>query len=357
MKDFVHVQLPGRIVFGAGSFSRVPAELEAMGASRVLVLADSMAKAEADRLRDDLGDRLVGRIDEIRAHVPGDDVAGARELAAVTAADALVTIGGGSATGLGKAVMLETELRFLAVPTTYAGSEMTPIFGITEGGVKRTGRDPRVKPRTVVYDVELTLQLAPEVTAGSTMNALAHCVEALYAAERNPVVSLMALEGVQALQQGAIAVTENPRDLAGRSDLQYGAYLAGASLGSVGMAVHHRICHVLGGTFGLAHGDANAVILPYAVAYNADSEPEVMRQLAAALGVSDAATGLRELAERLGAPTSLAVLGMNEADVARAAAMVVAGASYNPRPVELGWIEQLLRDALAGLPPASRSER
>jgi len=177
----------------------------------------------------------------------------------------------------------------------------------------------------------------------------------LYARDRNPVVSLMALEGVRALHRGSIAVRADATDVAGRTDLQYGAFLAGASLGSVGMAIHHRICHVLGGTFGVAHGDANAVILPYAVAYNTDTEPEVMEQVAAALGATDAAAGLRDLAERLGAPTSLADLGLTDADVDRAAAMVVEGAPYNPRPVEREWIEQLLGDALAGLPPASPS--
>jgi alcohol dehydrogenase class IV len=352
VRHFVYEQLPGKVVFGQGSFARVPAELEAMGARRTVVLADALAKADADRLRERLADRLVGWIDEIRAHVPAVDVDAVRELVKATEADSLVTIGGGSTTGLGKAAVLEADLRFLAVPTTYAGSEMTPIYGITTDEVKQTGRDPRVKPHTVVYDVELTLQLAPEVTAGSTMNAMAHCVEALYAENRNPVVSIMALEGVRALQRGSTAVVTDGTDVDGRSELQYGAFLAGASLGAVGMAIHHRICHVLGGTFGVAHGDANAVILPYVAAYNAAAEPEAMERIAAALGASDAATGLRDLAERLGAPTSLTAVGLTDADIERAASMVVAGAAYNPRPVAEEWIGQLLEDALVGRPPA-----
>ena len=188
-------------------------------------------------------------------------------------ADSVVTIGGGSTTGLGKAVALARHDAFLAIPTTYAGSEMTPIYGITEGDIKRTGRDLRVRPATVIYDVDLTLRLPSDVTAGSTMNALAHCVEAMYAEERNPIVSLLVFEGIEALTSGSLSVSEDAGNIEGRGRLLYGAFLAGSALGSVGMAVHHRICHVLGGTFGLAHGDVNAVILPYVVAYNQSWEP------------------------------------------------------------------------------------
>ncbi|HLE94896.1 MAG TPA: iron-containing alcohol dehydrogenase, partial [Acidimicrobiia bacterium] len=193
-----------------------------------------------------------------------------------------------------------------------------------------------------------------EVTAGSTMNALAHCVEALYAQERNPIVSIMALEGAKALKRGSVIVAGDPGDVEGRSDLLYGAFLAGASLGAVGMAIHHRICHVLGGTFGLAHGDANAVILPHVVAYNREAEPEVMAALADALGVVDPALGLRELAETIGAPTSLSNLGIREPDLDKATEMIVEGGGYNPRPVEREWIRQLLEDAFAGRPPSAQ---
>jgi alcohol dehydrogenase class IV len=211
-----------------------------------------------------------------------------------------------------------------------------------------------VKPRTVIYDVDLTLGLPKEVTAGSTMNALAHCVEALYTQERSPIVSIMALEGVRALKRGSVVVAGDPGNVDGRSDLLYGAFLAGASLGAVGMAIHHRICHVLGGTFGLAHGDANAVILPHVVAYNQVAEPGVMASVADALGVADPAIGIRELAETLGAPTSLSELGISEQDLDKAAEMIVDSAGYNPRPVQRAWIRQLLEDAFAGRPPSSK---
>jgi alcohol dehydrogenase class IV len=354
MRPFVFELLPGRVVFGSGTIARLSVELDALEASRVVLISDNMAKSEADRIESDLGERVVGRINEIEPHVPIEEVEAARRLADDCQANAVVTIGGGSTTGVGKAIVLERELAFLAIPTTYAGSEMTPVYGITAGEVKRTGRDPRVKPKTVVYDVDLTLGLPREVTAGSTMNALAHCVEALYAQERNPIVSIMALEGAKALKRGSVIVAGDPGDVEGRSDLLYGAFLAGASLGAVGMAIHHRICHVLGGTFGLAHGDANAVILPHVVAYNREAEPEIMAALADALGVVDPALGLRELAETIGAPTSLSDLGIREPDLDKATEMIVEGGGYNPRPVEREWIRQLLEDAFAGRPPSAQ---
>lgn len=357
MRPFVYDQLGGRIVFGAGTIDRVPGEVNhlAPGAT-VLLVADDMAKGEADQIEDACRGKVVTRIGEIRPHVPVEDVERARRLVVDNDIEVVVTVGGGSTTGLGKAIVLEHDLPFLAVPTTYAGSEMTPIYGMTGGDVKRTGRDPKVKPDTVIYDVELTLELPMSVTAGSVMNALAHCVEALYAEERNPIVDVLALEGVTALSRGSHLVAEDPRGLEGRSDLQYGAYLAGSSLGSVGMAVHHRICHVLGGTYGLAHGDANAVMLPYVVAYNAPAEPDVMERLGHALGTDDAAIGLFDLARALGAPTSLAELGVEEDDLDDAAAMTVERGGYNPRPVELGWVRDLLGDAYAGMSPVAKRE-
>lgn len=354
MRPFTYDVLAGRVVFGPGTVREVPAEIASLGGRKVLLIADGLAKSDADVIEEELGDGVVARIGEIRPHVPIEDVDAARALADEQGADTLVTVGGGSTIGLGKAIALERDVSFVAVPTTYAGSEMTPIYGMTAGEVKRTGRDPRVKPDTVVYDVELTLALAPEVTAGSTMNALAHCVEALYAEQRNPIVSLMALEGVMALERGSTAVAADPVDMVGRSDIQYGAFLAGAALGSVGMALHHRICHVLGGTFGLAHGDANAVVLPYVVAYNQASEPLVMEELAQALGGEDSWTSLRALGSALGAPQSLSELGMTEADLDRATEMVVAAGGYNPRPVEPGWIRRLLGDALEGRDPSGQ---
>jgi maleylacetate reductase len=348
---FVYEALAGRVVFGSGSLDSVGAEVEALGGTRVLLVRDEFAAPEAARLHDQLGQTIVAEIDGIRPHVPMEQVLAARRATVAAGADTIVSLGGGSTTGLAKAVVLEHDAWFVAVPTTYAGSEMTPIYGITEDGVKRTGRDVRVKPAVVVYDPDLTIAMPASVTAGSTMNAIAHCVEALYAQSRNPVITSVALDGVRALRRGIEKVAATPGDPDGRAELLYGSFAAGTALAAVGMAIHHRICHVLGGTFGLAHGDANAVILPHAVAANTPAEPQVMGVLAEALGGGDAAGSLFDLAGRIGAPRRLDELGMTATDLERVADLVVEHAGWNPRPVSRDWVAALLQDALVGRRP------
>ncbi len=272
-----------------------------------------------------------------------------------SSSEGVVAIGGGSAIGLGKNVALALPIKHLAIPTTYSGSEMTPIHGVTGDGLKRTGRDPRAKPHTVVYDPDLTKSLPMGVTAGSVMNAMAHCVEALYAEHRNPVTSMMAMEGLRALQSGLARVVSDESSRDGRTSLMFGAFLAGSALGAVGMAIHHKICHVLGGTFGLSHGDANAVILPHVVAANAAAEREVVAAIGGALGMADPAEGLFDVAASAGAPSSLAQLGMEENDLDRAVAIVLENPGFNPRPVDRVWIRQLLDDAFLGKKPVAGS--
>jgi maleylacetate reductase len=261
-------------------------------------------------------------------------------------------VGGGSTTGLGKAIALESSLPILAIPTTYAGSEMTPIYGITEGGLKKTGRDPRVLPRTVIYDPSLTLGLPSGLSATSGMNAIAHAVEGLYAEDANPVTSLLAVEGIRALAQGLPHVMTDPRDLEGRGECLYGAWLCGAVLGSVGMALHHKLCHTLGGTYNLPHAETHTVVLPHAIAYNRAAVPAAMQRAADAIGAEDAAQGLYALARTLGAPAALKDIGMREADLDRAAEIATQSPYYNPRPIEYGAIRQLLDDAYHGREPA-----
>ena len=209
----------------------------------------------------------------------------------------------------------------MAVPTTYAGSEMTPIYGLTGGRHKQTGKDLGVLPKVVVYDPELTLGLPTGVTGPSAFNALAHCVEALYAPGYNPVTSALALEGVRAIHRSLPTVMDRPDDLDGRTELLYGAYLAGVSLGTTGTGLHHKLCHVLGGTFNLVHADTHSVILPHAVAFNRDALPDEMARLADALGVpgGDPAGALWDLAVASHVPTSLADLGLREEDLPEAA--------------------------------------
>ncbi len=278
MRSFTYDALPGRVVFGVGSLDQLPVEIERIPASRVLLVVDPLAKPVADGLSERLGSRSVGIYSDIQQHVPAEAADRAIASAREAAADCVVTIGGGTTTGFGKAIALETGIAHLAVPTTYAGSEMTPIYGITSGGEKRVGRDLRVLPRTVVYDPTLTTSLPPSVTGPSGMNAIAHCVEALYASAANPITSLMAEEGIRALRVGIAGAVERPSDLDARSEALYGAYLAGAALAVVGMAIHHRICHVLGGTFGLGHGEVNSVILPHAARFNEAAAPDALRR-------------------------------------------------------------------------------
>ena len=351
MKDFVYTGLPARVVFGAGALRHLEREIEMLGSTRALVLCTPEQREQAQVIAERLKSRCVGVFDRAVMHVPIETAREAREQARALKADCAVAIGGGSTTGLGKAIALESSLPILAIPTTYAGSEMTPIYGLTEGGVKKTGRDPRVLPRTVIYDVNLTLSLPPALSATSGMNAIAHAVEALYAQDSNPIMSLLAQEGIRALAQGLPGVVKAPQDLEARSQCLYGAWLCGAVLGSVGMALHHKLCHTLGGTFNLPHAETHTVVLPHAVAYNRAAAPEAMHAAATALGVADAAQGLYALARTLGAPLALKDIGMREADLDRAAELATQSPYYNPRAVERPAIRRLLDDAYHGREP------
>jgi maleylacetate reductase len=289
---------------------------------------------------------------EARMHVPIEVADRARDRARELDADGCVAVGGGSAIGLGKAIALEHGLPVVAVPTTYAGSEMTPIWGLTDGGAKRTGRDPRVLPKSVLYDPELTLTLPAGLSATSGMNAIAHAVEGLYAPDASPVVSLMAEEGVRALGGALPAVVADGGDLDARAEAQYGAWLCGAVLGATTMSLHHKLCHTLGGTLDLPHAQTHTVVLPHALAYNAPAAPQAVAALSRALGrTPDPARELWELAGRLGAPRSLRELGMAEEDIARIADLAVASPYANPRPVTRDAVAALLRAAWAGAPP------
>ena len=330
----------------------MPDEVSRLSAERVLLIATRAMKAHADVLAERLGSARSARIDGVTQHVPAELAKDAATTAAAAGVDLVVCVGGGSATGLAKAVARDTGLPILAVPTTYAGSEGTPIWGLTEGGRKTTGRDARVQPRVVVYDPELTLSLPVSVSAASGMNALAHCVEGLYGPDASPVARLLAAEGIRALASSLPEVVERPDDLAARSGALYGAWLAGSTLGTVRMGVHHTICHVLGGTFGLSHAGAHSAVLPHAVSYNAPAAPEPMTTLAQSLSTNDPADALWELAESIGAPTALADLGFHREDAAAAAAMVIEANPVNPCPVIKEEVEQLLLNAHDGIRPA-----
>ncbi len=264
-----------------------------------------------------------------------------------------MTIGGGSATGLGKAVVLERRLPILAVPTTYAGSEMTPIWGLTSGARKETGRDPAVQPRTVVYDPLLTVSLPPGISGPSGMNAVAHCVEALYASGANPITTLMAEEGIRILARGLPQVVARPDDLGARGAVLIGAYLAASSFAAAGSGIHHKICHVLGGAYDLPHAEMHTVVLPHAVAFVAPYVPAAMVRAAAALGDPDVAGAIYDLGRAIGAPADLAAIGMPADRLDEAADLIAEAAREAPMPVTAAAMRTLLDDAYAGRRPAS----
>jgi maleylacetate reductase len=343
--SFAYDALPGRVLFGVGAVERLGEEVDRLGGRRVLAIA---GKRVTDALVKRLGHRWAASFTDVQQHVPVEAAARAVAAAAAAGADCLVAMGGGSATGMAKAVALEHPAPILAVPTTYAGSEVTPIYGLTGPDGKRTGRDLRVLPRTVVYDPALTTGLPAAVTGPSGMNALAHCVEATYAPGANPVTSLLAEEAARRLQRGLPRAVTDPADLAARSDALLGAYLAGSAMAAAGVGIHHQLCHLLGGAYRLPHAELHAVVLPHAVRFVAPAARPQMARLAGALGVDDLPGGIWDLGRRLGAPAGLAELGLAEAELDRAAEQAVARVVQTPRRAGVSELRSLLGAAWRG---------
>jgi maleylacetate reductase len=353
MLEFTYEALPARVVFGQGTLERLSDEALRLGAQKALVLSTPGKRALAEDAARRLGGRAIGIYDQAVMHTPIEVAEAARVAARQRGADCYVAVGGGTTIGLAKAVALETGLPILAIPTTYSGSEMTPVQGITQDGVKRTTRDARMLPKTVIYDPELTLGLPPAVSGTSGMNAIAHCVEALYARNANPITSLMAEEGIRALGASLPRVVQGPADLEARSQALYGAWLGGTALGAVGMALHHKLCHVLGGSFDLPHSEIHTLVLPQAAAYNRAAAPDAMARIARALGAEDAPAALFDLARTLGAEMRLAAFGLAAADLDRAAELALQDTYANPRPVTRDGVRALLQDAYDGRRPAA----
>ncbi|MDN7895559.1 maleylacetate reductase [Burkholderia cepacia] len=351
--NFIYQARPARVIFGAGSLDHLEREVLELGAQRALVLCTPEQRDLAQYIVERLGARAAGLYDRATMHVPIEIARDAQAFARSCGADCAIAIGGGSTIGLGKAIALESSLPILAIPTTYAGSEMTPIYGLTEGGIKRTGSDARVLPKTVIYDPALTVTLPVELSVTSGLNAIAHAAEGLYANNANPVMSLVAEEGIRALARGLPGVRRNTADLGARGDALYGAWLCGMVLGNVGMALHHKLCHTLGGSFNLPHAPTHTVVLPHALAYNAAHAPDAMQRIARAIGTNDAARGLYALALDNGAPVSLKAIGMQEADLDRAADLAAANPYWNPRPIERDGLRALLQDAFDGTLPGT----
>ncbi|HSF26176.1 MAG TPA: maleylacetate reductase [Actinomycetes bacterium] len=349
--DFAHEWPAQRVVFASGAARRALAtEVAALGASRVMVLAAEAERPLADEVTAGLPVAL--RHHEVVMHVPVEVAERARKAAATHQVDALVCVGGGSTTGLAKAIALTSSLPIVAVPTTYAGSEATSVWGMTEASRKTTGADPRVLPRAVVYDAALTLSLPVALSVASGLNALAHCVDSLWAPRADPLDRALAGEGIRALAAGLPAVVANPDDLAGREQALLGAYLAATAFSSAGSGLHHKICHVLGGMFNLPHAQTHAVVLGHVLALNAPNAPQAAARVANALGAPDALSGLAALRDRLDAPRALRDLGLAEDDLQAAVDPILAAApADNPTPLTRDTITRLLHAAWEGAEP------
>jgi maleylacetate reductase len=337
-----------RVVFGTGALAKLPEELDRGGFRRAFVLTTPGRAAERNQLLELLGSRTAGGYGDARLHVPVDVVAAARAELDRTKPESLLAYGGGSAIGLGKALAFETKLPLAVIATTYSGSEMTAVWGNSDGKMKRTYRNAEVAPRLVLYDPELTHGLSPAVSAASGMNAIAHCVEAEYAPESGPVTSFFAMEGLKRLARSLPSIVQSPaRDVQARADALFGAHLAGRALDMTAMGLEHKLAHVMGGRFGLNHAEAHAALVPWVVAYNAPAAPDAIAHMAEALGTADPVQALIDLSRRL-AIRPLGALGFS-ADGIPEAAEVIASLSFpNPRPVDADGVRWVLEKALVG---------
>ena len=348
---FVHDNLPQRVCFGSSeAAAHLGAQIGNLKASKVMVIAAQSERDIAEMITKELPVAL--RYDDVVMHVPVEVAERARAAAAAANADALVSVGGGSTTGLAKAIAMTTGLPIVAVPTTYAGSEATAVWGLTEGARKTTGTDPRVLPKVIVYDAALTITLPVPMSVASGLNALAHCVDAMWGPAADPINAAFAAEGIRSLRAGLPKVVADPFDLDGREHALYAAYLSAVSFASAGSGLHHKICHVLGGKYNLPHAQTHAVVLPYVLAFNAPQAPGAERRIAGAFGTNQAIDGLQDLRRELDAPHALRDFGFSEDAIPEAAdAILPAVPPSNPRPVTAGDLRRLLHAAWSGADP------
>lgn len=351
MFEFTYKALPWNIIFAPGALSRLPAELEKMGLHRAMILTTPGRKAEGERLLELLYTRAAGLFDQARMHVPKAALAAARAMATDLNADCTIAIGGGSTTGLGKALAVEAGLPNIVIPTTFSGSEMTDIWAVTEDGNKVTARDGRAVPTLTLYDPELIVSLPVNMAVVSGLNALAQAIVNVAVEKPNPIVAGYALEGIRALVTSLPGIKDQPEGLAPRAQALYGASMAGAALGTGTTGLHHRLCHILGGTFNTPHAETHAILLPHTVAYNAGAAAEGTARVAEAMGVKDAASGLYDLAGVLGAPRALRDIGVQESDLDEVARLTTEKAINNPAPVTAESVRELLQTAYSGISP------
>ncbi|MFJ8235501.1 maleylacetate reductase [Ureibacillus sp. NPDC094379] len=355
MKSFLYESQPNRTVFGVGAIKEIKKEIQLLGVQNALVISTPGKNGIeiANKVATLLGEVCQSVYPRAIQHVPIDSVNESVDYVKKNRIDGLIAVGGGSPIGLAKAIALETELPILALPTTYAGSEMTPVWGITENGVKKTGNSVIVKPKTIIYDSELTTSIPAKLSVTSGVNSIAHCVEGLYSQTANPITSLLAENGIKFFVQSLPIIVENPNNLSARSDALYGAWLGGTVLGAVGMALHHKLCHTLGGTFKLPHAETHTVVLPHVIAYNAEYTPEAIQALSRAFNANsqDVAGTLFDLIQSLGGPVSLESIGFKKEDIEKAADLATKNPYYNPRPIKKEAIRDLLENAFYGTRP------
>ncbi|GAA6206814.1 maleylacetate reductase [Cognatishimia sp. WU-CL00825] len=355
MNHFSYKAGAARIEFGRGSFARLRDLVSDLACNRAVVLATAQQTEIAQSAQNHLGPTAAGLYARAVMHTPVEVTEDAVAYCDSVQADCLISVGGGSTTGLGKAISYRTGLPHIVVPTTYAGSEVTPILGQTEGGLKTTINDPKVLPNAVIYDPELTDSLPLKMSVVSGLNAMAHAAEALYAQNRNPISTVLATEGLSAMKDGLALIATDPNSKPGRDAALYGAWLCGTVLGQVGMALHHKICHTLGGSFNMPHAETHAVMLPHTIGYNAQAVPELLKPIARVFD-GEPGPALFNYAKSIGSPVALKDLGFNEADLDRAASIATSNPYWNPRPFDEASVREMLQNAFDGAAPPHATE-
>jgi maleylacetate reductase len=350
--EFGYTALPMRVRFGIDVLGQLRSHIAELGIERAIVVCTPEQRTVAESVLARLDDRGAGIFDRAEMHVPVEVADDAVRFALDRGADACVVVGGGSSVGLGKAIALQHRMPIIAIPTTYAGSEMTPVWGSTRDGHKQTGSSPSVLPALVLYDPGLTTTLPAELSAASGMNAMAHAVEALYAPDASPIISLMAEEGIRAFAEALPRVVTDPQNIDHRTRALYGAWLCGASLGATTMSLHHKLCHAIGGSLNLPHAQTHAIVLPYSMAYNESSAPAAQAAVRRALHTdTSAAVALWELTQSLPIPHALTQIGMTASDIDTVVEQALRNPYSNPREVTEEGLRGLLQDALAGRRP------
>lgn len=350
---FDHETLGQRVLFGSGQAAKnLAAEIERLKTQNVMVVAGDFELPMAKEIAADIEVKVWHS--NVKMHVPIETAEEARAVARDNDIDLVVSVGGGSTTGLAKAIALTTSLPIIAIPTTYAGSEATNVWGITESARKTTGVDNKVLPVTVIYDSALTMSLPVEMSVASGLNGMAHCIDSLWAPHADPINAAMAAEGIRALSAGLPKIVADSNNVSGRDEALYGAYLAAGSFASAGSGLHHKICHVLGGTFNLPHAQTHATVLPYVLAFNAHFAPDAEQRAAAAFGTDTALEGLQKLRAQVGAPQRLSDYGFTEEGIPEAVSIILEKLpAHNPREITEENLTALLVAALNGNDPAT----